>query len=185
MFDVSFSELLLIGVIALVVIGPERLPKVARTVGHLLGRAQRYVNEVKTDIRREMDVDEMKNLKGQMEDAAQSMRASMQEASDSFRQPFDDAQEALKSTAADFNAATRLTDTSSQTASTESVQTSPAPATANDGASATAPALAPTADISGSIPASGKPEQQAALLTPSTPASAPAANPDKKNETTT
>ncbi|HEY9572248.1 MAG TPA: Sec-independent protein translocase protein TatB, partial [Pusillimonas sp.] len=49
MFDVSFSELMLIGVIALIVIGPERLPKVARTIGHLVGRAQRYVGDVKTD----------------------------------------------------------------------------------------------------------------------------------------
>ena len=50
MFDIGFSELMLIGIVALIVIGPERLPKVARTLGHLLGRAQRYVNDVKSDI---------------------------------------------------------------------------------------------------------------------------------------
>ena len=50
MFDIAFSELLIIGIVALVVIGPERLPKVARTVGHLLGRMQRYVSDVKSDI---------------------------------------------------------------------------------------------------------------------------------------
>src|SRR3546814_11411199 len=79
MFDVSFSELMLVGVIALIVIGPERLPKVARTIGHLVGRAQRYVTDVKTDIQREMDLEERNNLKGQREDAAKSVNSSMQE----------------------------------------------------------------------------------------------------------
>ena len=77
MFDVSFSELMLIGVIALIVIGPERLPKVARTIGHLVGRAQRYVSDVKSDIQREMDLEELNSLKGQMEDAARSVKSSM------------------------------------------------------------------------------------------------------------
>lgn len=77
MFDVSFSELMLIGVIALIVIGPERLPKVARTVGHLLGRAQRYVNEVKADIQKEMDLKDIGDIKNQMEDAARSVQSSM------------------------------------------------------------------------------------------------------------
>lgn len=96
MFDVSFSELMLIGVIALIVIGPERLPKVARTVGHLLGRAQRYVSDVKTDIKREMDLEEISNIKGQMEDAAKSVKDSMRQASDSLRNPLEEAQKALK-----------------------------------------------------------------------------------------
>ena len=100
MFDVSFSELMLIGVIALIVIGPERLPKVARTVGHLVGRAQRYVSDVKTDIQREMDLDELNNLKGQMEDAARSVKSSMQAASDSLKSPLDEAQKALKEASA-------------------------------------------------------------------------------------
>src|SRR3546814_12029610 len=96
MFDVSFSELMLVGVIALIVIGPERLPKVARTIGHLVGRAQRYVTDVKTDIQREMDLDELNNLKGQMEDAAKSVKSSMQHATDSLKAPLDEAQKALK-----------------------------------------------------------------------------------------
>jgi sec-independent protein translocase protein TatB len=96
MFDVSFSELMLIGVIALIVIGPERLPKVARTIGHLLGRAQRYVSDVKTDIQREMEIDDLGNLKAQMEDAAKSVKESMQDATDSLRKPIDEAQQALK-----------------------------------------------------------------------------------------
>lgn len=96
MFDVSFSELILIGIIALIVIGPERLPKVARTVGHLLGRAQRYVSDVKTDIKREMDLDELDNLKSQMEDAAKTVKESMHTAADDLRKPIEEAQKTLK-----------------------------------------------------------------------------------------
>ena len=79
MFDISFTELMLIGVVALVVIGPERLPKVARTVGHLLGRAQRYVNDVKGDIQREVELDELRKMKDEMESAARSMQTSVQQ----------------------------------------------------------------------------------------------------------
>jgi sec-independent protein translocase protein TatB len=100
MFDVSLSELMLIGVIALIVIGPERLPKVARTIGHLVGRAQRYVSDVKTDIQKEMDLDELTSLKGQMQDAAKSVKDSMSEASNSLRKPIDEAQKALKEASA-------------------------------------------------------------------------------------
>ena len=87
MFDISFTELLVIGVIALVVIGPERLPKVARTIGHLVGRAQRYVSDVKTDIQREVELDELRKLKDQMQDAAQSVQSSLQNTETALRQP--------------------------------------------------------------------------------------------------
>ena len=77
MFDIGFSELMLIGVVALVVIGPERLPAVARTLGHLFGRLQRYVNDVKADISREIELDELKKFKNQFEEAAQSVESSV------------------------------------------------------------------------------------------------------------
>ena len=77
MLDVSFSELVLIGIVALVVIGPERLPKVARTAGHLFGRMQRYVNDVKADISREMQLDELKQLQAQMQESARSFERSI------------------------------------------------------------------------------------------------------------
>ena len=77
MFDVGFSELIVIGIVALVVIGPERLPKVARTAGHLLGRMQRYVNDVKADISREMQLDELKKLQAEMQDSARSFQQSV------------------------------------------------------------------------------------------------------------
>jgi sec-independent protein translocase protein TatB len=77
MFDVGLSELMVIAVVALVVIGPERLPKVARTAGLLLGRLQRYVSDVKSDINREMQLDELKKLQQQMTDQVTSLEASV------------------------------------------------------------------------------------------------------------
>lgn len=62
MFDFGFLELIVIGVVALIVIGPERLPKVARTAGHLYGRMQRYVSSVKSDISHEIQMDEMRRV---------------------------------------------------------------------------------------------------------------------------
>ena len=77
MFDVGFSELIVIAIVALVVIGPERLPKVARTTGHLLGRLQRYVNDVKADISREMQIDELKKLQADVQESARSFERSI------------------------------------------------------------------------------------------------------------
>lgn len=85
MFDVGFSELIVIGIVALVVIGPERLPKVARTVGLLLGRAQRYVNDVKADINREMQLDELKKLQAQVSESARELESSMRQEMDAAR----------------------------------------------------------------------------------------------------
>jgi sec-independent protein translocase protein TatB len=73
MFDIGFSELLVIAVVALIVIGPERLPKVARTAGHMLGRLQRYVNDVKADINREMELDELRKVQSTFQEAARSI----------------------------------------------------------------------------------------------------------------
>jgi sec-independent protein translocase protein TatB len=80
MFDVGFSEIVLIAVVALIVIGPEKLPKVARTLGHMFGRLQRYVNEVKADINREIELDELRKLQTQVQDAARDMEQSMTDA---------------------------------------------------------------------------------------------------------
>ena len=76
MFDIGFSEFLLIAVVALIVIGPERLPKVARTLGHLFGRMQRYVNDVKSDISREMELEELRKLQTDVQSAARSFEDS-------------------------------------------------------------------------------------------------------------
>ncbi len=77
MFDIGFSEIVVIAVVALIVIGPERLPKVARTLGHMFGRLQRYVNEVKADINREMELDELRKLQSQVQSAARDIEQSV------------------------------------------------------------------------------------------------------------
>jgi len=78
MFDIGFSELMVIGLVALVVIGPERLPRVARTLGHLAGRLQRYVADVKADINREVELDELRKMKDSMQQAASGFETSVQ-----------------------------------------------------------------------------------------------------------
>ena len=77
MFDIGFSELLVIGVVALIVIGPEKLPRVARTVGHLLGRMQRYVSDVKADINRGIELEELRKMRDSMQQAASEMKTSV------------------------------------------------------------------------------------------------------------
>jgi sec-independent protein translocase protein TatB len=88
MIDFGFDKLALIGAVALIVIGPEKLPKVARTIGHLVGKAQRYVADVKSEVNRSIELDELKKMKTQFEDAARDVETSvsqqMSEASSSF-----------------------------------------------------------------------------------------------------
>ena len=78
MFDIGFSELLVIGLVALIVIGPERLPRVARTLGHLAGRLQRYVADVKADINREVELEELRKMKDTVQQAASGFENSVQ-----------------------------------------------------------------------------------------------------------
>ena len=78
MFDIGFSELLVIGVVALVVIGPEKLPRVARTLGHLAGRLQRYVTDVKADINREMELEDLRKMRDSIQETATSFETSVQ-----------------------------------------------------------------------------------------------------------
>ena len=77
MFDIGFSELLVIAVVALIVIGPERWPKVARTVGMVCGRMQRYGNDVTADISREMALDDLRKLQSSMQDTMRSVEDSV------------------------------------------------------------------------------------------------------------
>src|SRR5216110_1089011 len=77
MFDIGFSELLVIGLVALIVIGPEKLPRVARTLGHLAGRLQRYVADVKADINREVELDELRKMRDSMQQAASNFQSSV------------------------------------------------------------------------------------------------------------
>jgi len=77
MFDIGFTELMVIALVALIVIGPERLPRVARTLGHLAGRLQRYVSDVKADINREVELDELKKMRDSMQQAATGFESSV------------------------------------------------------------------------------------------------------------
>ncbi len=104
MFDIGFSELMVIGIVALVVIGPERLPKVARTLGHLLGRAQRYVNDVKSDINREMQLDELKKLQSQVTDSARSLEESVRKEYDTARSAIESPVQEAQSAVAELEA---------------------------------------------------------------------------------
>jgi sec-independent protein translocase protein TatB len=94
MFDFAFSEMLVIALVALVVIGPERLPKVTRTIGTMLGRMQRYVNDVKAEVEREMRLEELKKLQATVEEQARSIehgvRTEISEAEQSIRKVADE-----------------------------------------------------------------------------------------------
>src|SRR5450631_505458 len=77
MIDFGFEKLALIGAVALIVIGPEKLPRVARTVGHLLGKAQRYVADVKAEVNRSIELEELKKMKTEFEDAARNVERTV------------------------------------------------------------------------------------------------------------
>jgi sec-independent protein translocase protein TatB len=82
--DLGISKMALIGAVALIVIGPEKLPRVARTVGALLGKAQRYVADVKAEVNRSMELDELKKMKETMEGAARDVQNSVHTATSDF-----------------------------------------------------------------------------------------------------
>lgn len=77
MIDFGFDKLALIGAVALIVIGPEKLPRVARTVGTLLGKAQRYVADVKAEVNRSIELEELQKMKSQFETAARDVQSSV------------------------------------------------------------------------------------------------------------
>ncbi len=105
MFDIGFSEMMVIAVIALIVLGPEKLPRVARTAGHLLGRMQRYVNDVKSDINREIELDELRKLQKEMQSTAQSIeqtvKGEISSVESEFKQLSDSTHAALSDPVAD------------------------------------------------------------------------------------
>jgi sec-independent protein translocase protein TatB len=112
MFDIGFSELMVIGLVALIVIGPERLPRVARTLGHLAGRLQRYVADVKADINREVELEELRKMRDTVQQAASGIENSVQAE--------------LHKTESELNAAANAAATAD--ASTSTAASTPAPA---------------------------------------------------------
>src|SRR6059058_4417066 len=77
MIDLGIEKMMVIGAVALIVIGPEKLPRVARTVGALIGKAQRYVNDVKAEVNRSIELDELKKMKTEVESAARDVETSI------------------------------------------------------------------------------------------------------------
>lgn len=96
MIDLGISKLALIGAVALIVIGPEKLPRVARTVGALLGKAQRYVSDVKAEVNRSMELEELKKMKDSVESAARDVQGSMQSTSNDFEKSWSEATAGLE-----------------------------------------------------------------------------------------
>lgn len=85
MIDIGFSKIILVGVVALVVVGPERLPKVARMAGNLFGRAQRYINNVKNEVSREMEMEELRKMQQDIGAAANDLENDLQDELAGFR----------------------------------------------------------------------------------------------------
>ena len=168
MFDVGFSELMVIGIVALMVIGPEKLPKVARTVGALLGRMQRYVNDVKADINREIELDEFKKMHTSVQDAAKSIETSMTETMSGFQAQAD---ELNKIASGDIAG---LTDSSAVSGTPAPADGTAAAVAVADGTAAPAPAVASA--VPASVPA-GVPAGAPASVPAGAPAGAPASVP--------
>lgn len=91
MIDIGLSKMALIGAVALIVIGPEKLPRVARTVGTLLGKAQRYVSDVKAEVNRSMELDELKKMKDTVENAARDVHNTIQTSASEFEKDWNEA----------------------------------------------------------------------------------------------
>lgn len=97
MIDIGLSKMALIGAVALVVIGPEKLPRVARTVGTLLGKAQRYVADVKSEVNRSMELDELKKMKDTVEGAARDVQQSVHDTTSGLEKDWRDTAAGLES----------------------------------------------------------------------------------------
>lgn len=107
MIDLGLSKIAIIGVVALIVIGPEKLPKVARMAGTLYGRAQRYLHEVKSEVSREIELDELRNLKKEVEETAQNIRSGVET---SVKDSIDDVEAAWRDLPSSTAPAATMTD---------------------------------------------------------------------------
>ena len=101
MLDLGISKMALIGAVALIVIGPEKLPRVARTFGTLLGKAQRYVADVKAEVNRAMDLDELKKMKESVEQAGREVEKSIQSTTAEFEKDWHQATGGLEGSSSD------------------------------------------------------------------------------------
>jgi sec-independent protein translocase protein TatB len=102
MIDLGIAKMAVIGAVALVVIGPEKLPRVARTVGTLLGKAQRYVSDVKAEVSRSMELEELKRMKETVESAAKDVSQSIHDSAADFEKTWAEATDGASSGLGDF-----------------------------------------------------------------------------------
>ena len=175
MFDVGFSELLFIGLVALIVLGPERLPKVARTVGHLLGRMQRYAASVKADIEREIQLEELKRLEAQIQAQARELEREMQQQAASIAHEIDGARRAVETEPTAVGA-----EPAAVGAEPAAVGAEPAAAGAEPAAAGAEPAAAGTAPperVGEAAPVTSSSPSDPAVLLPSEAAKEPIATP--------
>jgi sec-independent protein translocase protein TatB len=100
MIDLGIEKLMVIGAVALIVIGPEKLPRVARTVGTLLGKAQRYVADVKAEVNRSIELEELKKMKDSVETAARDVESSIRTGASEFEKQWSEATDTAQSTSA-------------------------------------------------------------------------------------
>ena len=89
MFDIAFTEMVVMAVIALIIVGPERLPKLARQVGQWAGKLQRYVNDVKSDLNKQIELEELRNIKSEVTSAARGLEQTMRSTVESTQKDFD------------------------------------------------------------------------------------------------
>ena len=97
MIDLGISKIALIGAVALIVIGPQKLPRVARMIGTMLGKAQRYVADVKAEVNRSIELEDLKKVKDEVEGAAREVQSSIQSSASDFENQWSQATEGLTS----------------------------------------------------------------------------------------
>jgi sec-independent protein translocase protein TatB len=168
-FELSFGKMMIIAVVALIVLGPEKLPKVARTLGHLLGRARSYANQVKQDIDREMQMDELRKLQEQAKDAARSFETAVNDAGRSVEQEAASVQSSFNSSLAQAESDARAVETKVTQAVENSIAPPHAVLTAQDEVAALEKSIAEQA-------VAVKPVISAEQMAASLPQPAPAAS---------
>jgi sec-independent protein translocase protein TatB len=175
-FDVGISEIMVIAVVALIVIGPEKLPKTARTLGHLFGRLQRYVSDVKADINREIELDELRKLQQEVQTAAKAIETSVTSAANEMQAGVRGVESELNATAAEAAApaAEMLPLSATQMADPAANEIAPAPVAAPVAAPAAPLAEAAATAAPTATPHPTPPAPAPASASAAEPAQAPA-----------
>lgn len=163
MFDIAISEIMIIAVVALIVLGPEKLPKTARTLGHLFGRLQRYVSDVKADINRELQLEELKKLQAEVKTAATDFQSSVSSVAENVQSNVRAVESDLNSAAGagDVDVSTAVSPPVAATSHAEPLRAGPAGTEASGQASLPAPSA--QAEPSRAGPAAAEAPRQGSL----------------------